>query len=406
MSSKRNKPQRYEKKENDDDDDNKALQKAIQNSLLQQKKKSPKKKTPKKSADEDEDEEFMKNLQKGIKASLKEAEDNEEYMKNLQKGIKASLIESQKSRKRQVSPSSKNQKSPKKSKKQKSPMNDDDSNIMRLLNKGTSCFVNAALQLIDSLSFLPNTVVESTEHKTAKILLDLLHQRNNRNQLDRLLKQEDDYTKRKYYNGSQEDSGEFLMSMLDFLNKKYIHVSLNEITSFDECKGIVPEPANRDLPYINLYLMNEEIHDLQNLLDYEQQSTKLQKLTEKINGVGGCKFKKLTYIPYSTTRNIIIQLSRFGIGSMIDSKKNKQIITPNAILRFDNGSKFQLTGCIIHVGKNIANGHYTYLSFKKDGEPHQYIDDLGGSNYVQNYVKRTKNNYETNGYIYLYTKKD
>jgi len=403
MSSKRHKPfQRYDK----DDDENKALQKAIHNSLLQQKKKSPKKKSPKKKspkkskkfADDEEDKEFLKNLEKGIKASLIEADEKEEFLKNLQKGIKASLIEAEKSRKRLASPSSKKQKSPKKSKK-----NDD--NIMRFINKGNSCFANAALQLIDSLSFLPNTVVGSTEHKTAKILLDLLHQRNNYNQLDTLLKQKDDYTKRKYYNGSQEDSGEFLMSMLDFLNKKYIHVSLKEITSFDECKGIVPEPANRDLPYINLYLMNETIHDLQNLLDDEQKATTLEKLTEKTNGIGGCKFKKLTYMPYSSTRNIIIQLSRFGMGSIINAEKNKQKITPTPILKFDDGKKFQLTGCIIHVGNTIANGHYTYLSFKKNGEPHHYIDDLGGSNYVQDYVKKANNNYETNGYIYLYTKK-
>jgi len=366
MSSKRHKPQRYE---DDDDDENKALQKAIHNSLLQQKKKSPKKKSPK-------------------KASLKDDK----------------VKEAEKSRKRQASPSSKKkQKSPKKSK--KNTHNDDNSKIMRLINKGNSCFANAALQLIDSLSFLPNTVVSSTEHKTTKILFDLLHQRNIGNQLDELLKQKDDYTKKKYFNNSQEDSGEFLMSMLGFLNKKYIHVSLNEITSFDDCNGIVPEPANRDLPYINLYLMNEEIDNLQNLLDDEQKSITLQKLTEKTNGVGGCKLKKLTYIPYPTTRNIIIQLSRFGIGSIVNAEKNKQIITPNPILRFDDGSKFQLTGCIIHVGKTIANGHYTYLSFKKDGEPHQYIDDLGDP-YVRDYVKKAKNNYETNGYIYLYTKKD
>lgn len=401
MSSKRNKPKRYEK--DDDDNENKALQKAIQNSLLQQKKKkSPKKKSPKKYADDDDDKEFIKNLKKGIKASLQEAEDREEFLKNLQKGIKASLIEAKKSRKRLVSPSSKKQKSPKKSKKN---THDDDENIMKLINKGNSCFANAALQLIDSLFFLPNTVVGSTEHKTAKLLLDLLHDRNNHNQLDELLKQEDDYTKRKYYNDSQEDSGEFLMSMLNFLNKKYIQVSLKEITSFDDCRGIVPEPANRDLPYINLYLMNETIHDLQNLLDDEQKTIMLEKHTEKTNGIGGCKLKKLTYIPNDSTRNIIIQLSRFGMDSIENAEKNKQKITPTPTLRFDNGSKFQLTGCIIHVGKTIANGHNTYLSFKKDGEPHQYIDDLG-HNYVENYVKKAKNNYETNGYIYLYTKKD
>ena len=403
MSSKRHKPQRKEK---DDDDENKALQKAIQNSLFQQKKKSPKKKSPKKKSPkkfvdkkDKEYEEYIKNLQKGIKASLKEEAEDKEYIKNLQKGIKESLEEAEKSRKRLASPSSKKQKSPKKSKK-----NDDEDNIMRLRNKGNSCFANAALQLIDSLAFLPNTVVGSTEHKTVKILLDLLKKRNNHNQLDTLLKQKDDYTKRQYYNGTQEDSGEFLMGMLVFLNKKYINVSLKEITSFDHCEGFAPEPVDRDLPYINLYLNNKSLNDLQSLLDFEQNTIPLEKPTERIYGIGGCLSKKLTYIPNPTTRNIIIQLSRFGMGSIENTEKNKQQISPTSILRFDNGSRFELTGCIIHVGKTIANGHYTYLSFK-DGEPHQYIDD-SSSNYVKNYVKKINNNYETNGYIYLYTKKD
>ena len=364
MSSKRHKL-RHNDKEEDDDDDNKALQKAIMNSFLpQEKKKSPK---------------------KAKKKSPKKAE---------------------KSRKRLASPSSKKQKSPKKSKKN----HDDEDNIMRLRNKGNSCFANAALQLIDSLSFLPNSLVDSNEdthkHKTEKLLVDLIRERNTGNQIDKLLIQEDDYTRRKYYNGSQEDTGEFLMSMLDFLNKKYINVSFKEITSFGNCEGFVPETADRDLPYINLYLNNKSINDLQSLLDDEQKTIPLQKPTEKIHGIGGCLSKKLTYSPNPTTRNIIIQLSRF-IGSTENAKKNKQKITPPSILRFYNGSLFELTGCIIHIhiGQTIGNGHYTYLSFKKDGEPHQYIDDLS-SDYVQNYVKTKNNNYETNGYIYLYTKKD
>lgn len=366
MSSKRHKHRHNDKEDDDDDDDNKALQKAILNSFLpQEKKKSPK---------------------KAIKKKL------------------LSPKKTEKSRKRLASPSSKKQKSPKKSKKN----HDDEDNIMRLRNKGNSCFANAALQLIDSLSFLPNSLVDSNKdthkHKTEKLLVDLIRERNTGNQIDKLLIQEDDYTKRKYYNGSQEDTGEFLMSMLYFLNKKYINVSFKEITSFDNCEGFVPETADRDLPYINLYLNNKSINDLQSLLDDEQKTIPLQKPTEKIHGIGGCLSKKLTYSPNPTTRNIIIQLSRF-IGSTENAKKNKQKITPPSILRFYNGSLFELTGCIIHIGQTIGNGHYTYLSFKKDGEPHQYIDDLS-SDYVQNYVKRVNNNYETNGYIYLYTKKD
>ena len=316
--------------------------------------------------------------------------------KDLQKAIESSLTEAKKSTKTLAS-ASKQQKSPKKARE-----------IMRLTNKGCSCFVNASLQLIDSLDFSRNKVVNDNEHETTKLLVDFITKKRDDEALDKLLKQKDPITSIQYYNNSQEDTGEFLIKMLAFLNEKYINVTVQEITSFVNCiNDEFPEPKTENSNYINLYLNNKKNSDLKSLLDFNQKTIELEKPTE----ISGCTSNKLTYMPKRTTRNIIIQISRFSGKSYLNNEKSRKKIIPNPILTFENGSQFELTGCIIHKGETIANGHYTYLSFKKNGEPHQYIDDLGGKNYVQDYKKLEKTkemkeiNYVTNGYIYLYTKK-
>ena len=334
---------------------------------------------------------FNKDLINAIESSLKEAEErkmkeDEDFNKAIQLSLNIAPTKKSPNKKfkyEDFNKVSKIENSPKKSPTKptknnsptkptkKSPKKDEP---IELKNQGNSCFINASLQLIDNLEF---TNLNYVDNINIDSILKLLKYRNP----DVITDVNDNF-----YKNEQEDVSVFLVPIVDNLrNYKKINVDIKVVTSYYNCD--TPKNSHTSLePLIHISLNGD---DIQQCLNFDQTIFKLDKPTVHNN----CTHMQTMFKPIENTQNIIIQLRRYTI----DMKKNKKYIKPNAIIKID-GKRFALKGCIIHLG-NIDGGHYTYLSFN-NGKPDTYINDNKIGIYNQSHL----NNFETNGYIYLYSK--
>ena len=296
--------------------------------------------------------------------------------------------------------------------------------IMPLTNIGNSCFINAALQLVDNLQLtnmnsnmttrdtkLLNSIdiedIFTRKYKKIKNPLaviknirDFYNNRNQNNELKDILKN--------FYRRSQEDSQEFLIVLMHLLDHHTKYKGLqdtrlfceNNTSRFVEFPHIPNKPLQNEYETINLALIKDPSRSvtIQDCLDYYQiKETLDDPITE-----GNCTEKNITIVPYKDSTNVIFQLKRFNNALTKDSSP----IIPNpTIALFANRERtasvnYQLTGCIIHTGGVTLNsGHYTYLSFK-NGLPGMYINDSR----ISKYNPQKDPSFHENGYVYLYTK--
>lgn len=235
-------------------------------------------------------------------------------------------------------------------------------------NPSVQCFINASLQLIDDLdkNFLSSCVKECKK--------DVM------NAVKRLFQTRDakerEFFIDKYFHDKQEDAQEFLAKVLEDASPIF-QGTLHKVKQITDCgSGInsVNRPPSFFLTVNNLgESLQESIH----------------KEYIMITEVDKC------FINYEITpsKDIIIHLSRFGFD--VTGVKNQKKVVPDAVLRFGD-DQFELKGCIVHHGKTIDSGHYTYITFT-NGEADEVIDD--------HKVKKKSDDYIKNGYVYLYKKK-
>jgi ubiquitin C-terminal hydrolase len=288
--------------------------------------------------------------------------------------------------------------------------------IMPLINIGNSCFINAALQLVDNLQ-LTNMDSNMTDRDTQllntiyiqdifkrrykkiknplavmKNLKDFFNNRNQNNELKDILKA--------FYRRSQEDSHEFLIVLIHLLENYTKYKGLQHTGLFCENNTTRYKAVPEEYEIIELALVKNQRKSvtLQDCLSNHQMKETLDDPIRE----GNCTEKNITIVPYQDSTNAIFQLKRFNNALTKDSSP----IIPNpTISLFANRERtasvnYQLTGCIIHTGGVTLNsGHYTYLSLK-NGQPDMYINDSR----ISKYNPQKDPSFHENGYVYLYTK--
>ena len=257
--------------------------------------------------------------------------------------------------------------------------------MMMLENEGNSCFINAAIQLIDDLSLEVKRSRHKPKDRPTRTLLQLLKNRNETNELSDILDM--------YYEGVQSDADEFVKTILDLLAQdKSISISVSEVTQFLQ-QSLISKNRFR---FVKENVLESNTIDIfihgcktiQECLDNSQN-----ELDELESGDYNYTHKRITYKP--TGRDLVITLKRYDYtGAKLQRK-----IQPDPVITFGT-SRYDLKSCIIHLGRHLTSGHYTYLTFNESGEPDVYISD----DKIQVYRKNEMNDYTKNGYIYLYKK--
>lgn len=254
--------------------------------------------------------------------------------------------------------------------------------MMLLENRENWCYINASIQLLDDLNIENKRSRHKPKDRPTRILLQLLKNRNVNNELAEVLKM--------YYRGVQSDADEFLKTMLDLLSTdNYIDINVSEMTYF-----LVSNPPRYQIVKVNKLPMNtidifiNDCKSMQDCLDKSQD-----EIDELETGNYNYTHKKIAYEP--TGKDLIITLKRYDYNGV----KLQQKIIPDKIITFKK-STYYLKGCILHLGRDLTSGHYTYLTFDDNGEPETYISDDS----VQQYKKNGLNDFLKNGYIYLYKK--
>lgn len=254
--------------------------------------------------------------------------------------------------------------------------------MMLLENRENWCYINASIQLLDDLSIENKRSRHKPKDRPTRILLQLLKNRNVNNELAEVLKM--------YYRGVQSDADEFLKTMLDLLSTdNYIDINVSEMTYF-----LVSNPPRYQIVKVNKLPMNtidifiNDCKSMQDCLDKSQD-----EIDELETGNYNYTHKKIAYEP--TGKDLIITLKRYDYNGV----KLQQKIIPDKVITFKK-STYYLKGCILHLGRDLTSGHYTYLTFDDNGEPETYISD----DFVQQYKKNGLNDFLKNGYIYLYKK--
>lgn len=256
---------------------------------------------------------------------------------------------------------------------------------MLLENKGNSCFINAGIQLIDDLSLDVKRSRQKPKERSTRTLLQLLRNRNENNELSEILEM--------YYEGVQSDADEFVKTMIDLLAREnYINITVSEATQFLQQSLL----ASNRFRFVRENVVASNTIDIfingcktiQECLDNSQN-----ELDELESGEYNYTHKRIAYKP--TGRDLIITLKRYDYtGAKLQRK-----IQPDDLISFGT-ARYYLKGCIIHLGRHLSSGHYTYLTFNENGEPDVYISD----DKTQLYRKNEMNDYLKNGYIYLYKK--
>jgi uncharacterized UBP type Zn finger protein len=254
--------------------------------------------------------------------------------------------------------------------------------MMLLENRENWCYINASIQLLDDLNIENKRSRHKPKDRPTRMLLQLLKNRNVNNELAEVLKM--------YYRGVQSDADEFLKTMLDLLSTdNYIDINVSEMTYF-----LVSNPPRYQIVKVNKLPMNtidifiNDCKSMQDCLDKSQD-----EIDELETGNYNYTHKKIAYEP--TGKDLIITLKRYDYNGV----KLQQKIIPDKVITFKK-STYYLKGCILHLGRDLTSGHYTYLTFDDNGEPETYISD----DTVQQYKKNGLNDFLKNGYIYLYKK--
>lgn len=305
-----------------------------------------------------------------------------------------------------------------------------------LANMGQTCYMNAALQLIYSMTELKDST-SIPELDAYLKQMDVGVVSSNRKLAENL------YARAKAHGfvptrtfNQQEDSSELLVALLgiDTFNKTLVNFttidSVHTTTTPDPNKAAcrtqtgvdthaqyanMPDSIKNDIIYIPDTSQLLQIYNLPiKTSDSEFNSMDLQIKTEFkdkdvttfLKSPPCSNIPKETIstqsviIPGATQRYFIVSLNRFDAGAKLMNliKLTNAEVTLGTI-------KFKIKGCINHHGTTKDSGHYTYVEFK-NGDPDMVYDDdniTPYKYYVSHVGGRTV---DTEGYVLLFERDD
>lgn len=209
---------------------------------------------------------------------------------------------------------------------------------------------------------------------------------------------------------TQQDSNEMLMKILELFEKYFVDISntflfqekSSVICSITKKKIVNTENGNKIL---TLSTKNKPSkNNISNLIENFMEIEKVDE-TDRDNILDACKNPQNQLGKYSHKQldldmnNTINLLIQLKRFNFTNGTGTKiKTVIIPDKILIINGISFKLEGCIIHLGATMSRGHYIYLVFDENSNPIKYISD---DSIV---VDRNYLNHTTDGYIYYYRK--
>ena len=327
------------------------------------------------------------------------------------------------------------------------------------VNNGVNCYMNAALQLLYSMTDFADkfkVLKESdfstdTQQNKAITALNFIFSRMDNNLKINLYDSKDKSNKSfrddlldlvytdlrgniSMDRDRQNDPEEFLSLLFtklldqEYGNKILIglnleqiyHIIINKEYYCNDLTKYINEQKNL-LGYIQCSIIDDygiNLHTLQTCFNsYTKLSiySESNVIDEKCNGIKP-KYTRDFFIIPNKNQYIIIQLKRYTSELGIQTKINHSVKPEIELKIISEGDDihasaieytYELVGCILHNGTTTGSGHYVYLKYIDNGNTTKdlnksiIIDDSHVYNYNNNQQGRDIN---TQGYIYLYKK--
>jgi hypothetical protein len=307
-----------------------------------------------------------------------------------------------------------------------------------LANIGNMCYMNAALQLIYSMTELKgSTKITELEAYLTRMASGVTSSDAQTLAQDLYARAKaDGFVSTRSFN-QQEDSSELLVALfgIDTFDKTLVNFttidSVHTTTTPDPnkaaCRTQTGVDAHKHYPSMPDSIKDAIIYipDINQVLqifnlpigtsDSEFNSMDLQIKTEfkdkdvtnflKISPCSNISTKTIStqsvIIPGVTQRYFIVSLNRFDAGAKITNS----IKLTNAEVTLGK-FKFKIKGCINHHGGTKDSGHYTYVEFK-NGNPDMVYDDSNIVDYAT-YLATVDINrtVDTEGYVLLFEREE
>lgn len=263
---------------------------------------------------------------------------------------------------------------------------------------GNTCYLNSGLQLIIQNKDLCNII---SQNKNKSIILNKLSQfideyytSDLKSITPNYIKQLIDTSSSIFHGNTQNDTGEFLIYLLDIINTE-INNNIFEIQSeiTIKCKLLKCLNISSHIEHNKLLLLdiNNDTNTLDDCYRIYKKKIKLENdnsyFCDKCNTYRIAS-KKLKIIKWPN--HLIICLKRFQINKNKYTKNSKEIDIP-----IEWRNNYKLKGIIYHSG-NLYSGHYIYVA------NNNYKWYLYNDNDVSEINDRQLEQFKNNAYILYY----
>lgn len=239
------------------------------------------------------------------------------------------------------------------------------------LNLGNTCYLNSGLQLLLNIPEFCNLILNNREKTNELSLLSkfiILYHSSNRGSLKPKFIKDIVAKNNSIFNGfSQEDSQEFLIYFLDFLDNQIKNNKINDlfgikINKIIKCKAI--SCLKKSVTNENRLFLILDIKDYKDLNDCYRNYKISEKLEEENRYFcEKCNKKRIASKKLQVQKwpkNLIIVLKRFHQDGYSFSKNDNFLKIP-----INWRHNYKLKGGVIHSGR-LGGGHYVYFGYNEN----------------------------------------
>lgn len=239
------------------------------------------------------------------------------------------------------------------------------------LNLGNTCYLNSGLQLLLNIPEFCNLILNNREKTNELALLSkfiILYHSSNRGSLKPKFIKDIVAKNNSIFNGfSQEDSQEFLIYFLDFLDNQIKNNKINDlfgikINKIIKCKAI--SCLKKSVTNENRLFLILDIKDYKDLNDCYRNYKISEKLEEENRYFcEKCNKKRIASKKLQVQKwpkNLIIVLKRFHQDGYSFSKNDNFLKIP-----INWRHNYKLKGGVIHSGR-LGGGHYVYFGYNEN----------------------------------------
>lgn len=279
-------------------------------------------------------------------------------------------------------------------------------NINGINNIGNTCYMNAGLQLIFNCTILTKFFLNNNFKSNILNSYKYLLYQYDENRLDpNIIKNIIGKKNKNFNNNDQNDSHEFLITLIDLLdeelkkefkntNKKILNIKYTNLLDIlfnnriiSNIESIKTDESSKNTSYERIISLSLKDNIYESIADFQKSELlKNQWFSEN-------EKKKIDINKYLNinkySKYLIFHLKRL-INTNLKSNKNVQFYK---IIEFES-TKYDLRSIVIHIGSGNG-GHYVAVIKRNDK---WYLCD---DNVISNV---NVDNYLNNGYIYLYSK--